>query len=68
MNTNLFTPTKKIRLKLVGLDSNAFSLVGAFRKQARKENWTAEEITKVTDKCMQGDYSNVICTLMEHCK
>ena len=30
---------KKINLKLVGLDGNAFSIMGAFQRQARKENW-----------------------------
>ncbi len=38
---------KKVTLELVGLDSNAFALMGAFRKQARKEGWKSEEIEKV---------------------
>lgn len=68
MHDNLFTPAKTIKLKLAGLDGNAFSFIGAFSKQARKEKWTYEEITKVTDKCKQGDYNNLLCTLMQHCK
>ena len=59
---------KKVKLKLVGLDGNAFSLMGAFRKQARKEGWSPEEINLVIEECMSGDYNHLLCTLMEHTK
>ena len=59
---------KKVKLTLVGLDGNAFSLMGAFQKQARREKWTSEEIKTVTDKCMSGDYNNLLVTLMEVCE
>lgn len=59
---------KKVKLKLVGLDGNAFSLMGAFRKQARKEGWSPEEISFVIDKCMSGDYNNLLATLMRYTK
>ena len=62
------TQSKKVNLNLVGLDGNAFSLMGAFSRQAKKEGWTAEEIKVVTDKCMSGDYNNLLCTLMEVCE
>lgn len=35
---NLFNPKKYVKLQLWGLDGNAFSLMGAFRSQARKVN------------------------------
>ena len=35
---------KKVKLKLVGLDGNAFFLMGTFRKQAKKEGWSEKEI------------------------
>lgn len=62
------TTKKKVKLALLGLDGNAFSLIGAFRRQARREGWTPEEIKVVTDKCMEGDYNHLLCTLMEHCE
>lgn len=40
--TNMI-PNKKVKLKLEGFDGNAFSLMGAFSKQARREEWTKEE-------------------------
>lgn len=56
---------KPVKLKLVGLDGNAFSLMGAFSRAARKEGWTSEEISVVTNQCMSGDYNNLLATLME---
>jgi len=58
--------TKKVSLQLVGLDGNAFSLMGAFQKQARREGWTKEEIDQVLTECKSGDYDNLLGTLMKH--
>ena len=59
---------KKVKLNLVGIDGNAFALMGAFQQQARREGWTKEEIKLVLDKCMSGNYDELLCTLMEHCE
>ena len=64
---NLFNPEKKVNLTLVGLDGNAFNLMGAFTKQAKRELWTKEEIDAVLKECMIGDYDHLLVTLMEHC-
>lgn len=64
---NLFTPAKTVNLTLVGLDGNAFSLMGAFSKQAEKEGWSQEEIKLVLDECKSGDYDNLLCVLIDHC-
>ena len=58
---------KKVKLKLVGLEGNAFSLMRAFQEQAQKEKWTKEEINEVLNKCMSGDYNNLLRTLSEVC-
>lgn len=58
---------KKVKLNLVGLDGNAFSLLGAFQAQARKEGWTKEEIAEVREEAMSGDYDHLLQTLMAHC-
>jgi len=60
------TTTKKIKLQLVGLDGNAFYLMGAFARQARREGWTSEEIDVVLDDARSGDYDNLIQVLMKH--
>lgn len=59
---------KTINLELVGLDGNAFYLMGAFRKQANKEGWTRDEINLVLEKAKSGDYYNLIRVLDEHCE
>jgi predicted AlkP superfamily phosphohydrolase/phosphomutase len=57
---------KKIKMKLVGLDGNAFSLMGTFRKKAREQGWNKDEIDNVIQECMSGDYNHLLATLMEH--
>ena len=57
---------KKVKMKLVGLDGNAFSLMGAFQSNARKQGWSKDEIDKVIKECMSGDYNHLLETLMEH--
>jgi len=57
---------KKVKLGVVGLDGNAFALMGALRKQARKEMERPDEIPAVLDECMAGDYDHLLRVLMEH--
>lgn len=57
----------KVKLRLVSIDGNAFSLMGAFQKAARKQGWKPEEIKEVLDKAMSGDYDNLLATLSENC-
>lgn len=59
---------KKVNLELVGLDGNAFSLMGAFRSQANSEGWSKEEIDFVLTECKSGDYNHLLCTLMNYCE
>jgi hypothetical protein len=55
-----------IKLNLVGLDGNAFSLMGTFQKAARKQGRTAAEIKAVLDACMSGNYDHLLQTLVKH--
>ena len=59
---------KKITLELVGLNGNAFFLMGAFQQQAQKEGWSKEEIQAVLDEAMCGDYNHLVYTLDSHCQ
>lgn len=63
---NLFTPAKTVKMTLVGLDGNAFTLMGAFKQSAQRQGWSKEDIYKVLDECKTGDYNNLICVLMDH--
>jgi hypothetical protein len=59
---------KTINLELAGLDGNAFFLLGAFSRQARREGWTDGEIKAVTDEAKSGDYDNLLRVLIRHCE
>jgi hypothetical protein len=59
---------KRVTLNLEGLDSNAFGLMGAFQRQAKREGWSAEEIKAVMTECQSGDYNHLLSTLMNNCK
>jgi len=59
---------KKVKLTLVGLDGNAYALLGAFRAQARKEGWTKEERDEVIKEATSSNYDHLLQTLITHCE
>ncbi len=61
---------KTVNLDLVGLNGNgnAYSLMGAFSRQAKRENWSKEEIDTVMTECQSGDYDHLLQTLMGVCE
>lgn len=59
---------KSIKLDLTGLNGNAFALMGAFQKQARREGWTPEEIKAVLDEAKSHDYDYLRFVLSNHCE
>ena len=56
----------KVKLRLVGLDGNAFALMGAFTSAARKQGWEKSEIDEVINDCMSDDYDHLLNVLMEN--
>jgi hypothetical protein len=65
---NMTEQTKTVNLDLTECNGNAFALIGAFRRQARREKWTDEEIEAVTTECQPGDYDHLLQTLIPICK
>ena len=59
---------KKVTMCLVGLDGNAFNLMGQFSKRARGEGWTKHEIDYVIKQCMSSDYNHLLRVLMKYTK
>ena len=57
---------KKVKLNLANIDGNAFALMAAFNKAARKQGWTKEEIDAVLTECKKSDYDHLVQTLMEN--
>jgi hypothetical protein len=48
------------------IDGNTFSILGTFKKAAKKAGWSKEDIDKVTKEAMSGDYDHVIQTIMKY--
>ena len=59
---------KTVNLDLVGVNGNAFMIMGIFRKQAKKEGWTPEEIEQVMVKAKSSDYNYLLATIENHCE
>lgn len=57
---------KKVAMNLVGLDGNAYSILGAFQVEARKQDWNEQEIETVYNEAMSGDYDNLLRTMMKY--
>ena len=55
-----------IELELTGLDGNAFFLMVAFSRAARRQGRTQEEINAVLNDCRSGDYDHLLGVLMAH--
>jgi len=57
-------PKEKLNLNLGEKDGNAFFLIGYFQREAKKADWTDEEIAKVRDEAMSKDYNYLIQVLI----
>jgi hypothetical protein len=62
-----FVPEEaKPELVLVGEDGNAFAILGAAQKAARRAGWPQEKITAMLDEAKSGDYDHLLQTMMEY--
>lgn len=57
---------KTVDMEIEGLDGNAFAIMGAFRKNARRQGWTDAEIKIVLDEMQSGDYDNLLQVLIKY--
>jgi hypothetical protein len=57
------TSDTKPTLELIGQDGNAFAILGAARRVARKHglDWDA-----ISAEAMAGDYDHLLVTMMKH--
>ena len=53
-------------VQLTGINSNAFSIMGACKKAARKAGWEKEKIDKVIEEMMSGDYDHLLATAQKY--
>lgn len=58
---------RKVQLQLVGIDGNIFAVMGAFTNAARRQGFSKQEYTKVTDRVMlAGSYDEALAVIIEH--
>ena len=57
------TKTKKVKMELVGLDGNAFAIMGAWRSNALRQGWSQEEVRAVLKEAQSGDYDHLLATI-----
>jgi hypothetical protein len=59
---------KTVNLNLIGVNGNAYAIMDVFKRQARKEGWTPEEIEKVLTEAKNTDYVHLLATIENHCE
>jgi hypothetical protein len=53
-----------VTIQLTGNDGNAFAIMGACRKAARRAKVSSEEIELFTTECTSSDYDHLLATCM----
>ena len=56
---------KRMKYSLIGIDGNAYSIMGYVRKAMREEGKTAEEMKAYVDKATSGDYTHLLVFSMD---
>ena len=62
MKTNI----KKPKLKLVGEDGNAFSIISRTRTALRRAGYEEDHVNKYVQEATSGDYDNVLIVTMRY--
>lgn len=58
--------SKKPKLKLVGKDGNAYSILARARNAAKKAGWSDPQINEFMIDAKSGDYDHLLQTVMKH--
>ena len=56
----------KPKLTLTGTDGNAFAVMGAAKRVARKAGWTQPQIRKYIAEATKGDYNHLLQVTMDY--
>lgn len=67
--TNLMDKEEKDmdeKYSLVGVDGNAYAVMGYTAKAMRREGFSQEEIKEMHEKAMSDDYNNLLMVCMEY--
>jgi hypothetical protein len=59
---------KTVNLNLIGVNGNAFMIMAVFKRQAKKEGWSQDEIDSVLIEAKSRDYNHLLATIENHCE
>lgn len=59
---------EKPRVKLVGMDGNAFSILSRVKTAMKKGGWSKKEIENFLEEAMSGDYDHLLQTVIKYCE
>ena len=62
--TNQTTATTRPAVKLTGTDGNAFAVLGACQRAARKAGWSEAQVKAALDEMTAGDYNQLLGAAM----
>lgn len=56
--------TETVQFDIANCDGNAFALIGGWKRAARREGWSEDDIEAVIVEAMSGDYDHLVQTIM----
>lgn len=59
---------KTVNLDLTQVNANAFAIMGAFQRQARREGWSQQQINRVLKQAKSKDYNYLLGVIENHCE
>lgn len=54
----------KVQFDIANCDGNAFALIGGWKRAARREGWSEDDIKGVIVEATSGDYDHLVQTIM----
>lgn len=57
---------KKARFSMVGINGNAYAILGGWSRAARRDGWKDGEIQAVLDEAKSDDYNHLLRTIIKH--
>jgi hypothetical protein len=54
------------RFSLIGVDGNAFCVMGYTARAMRRSGFTQDEIDKMYEEAESGDYNNLLCVCNDY--
>ena len=55
---------EKVQFDIANCDGNAFSILGGWKRAARREGWSEADIEAVIREATFGDYDHLVQTIM----